>query len=150
MQDDPVTNLEPKDDILTHPKLINLMKEIQMITNLKDVENTVNFLTGLVGITNVIHEVTAEDSLGGKSITLIEYAKFIPCAIKLPGMISAIPEIPNEVGDQITPEELAEIQAVLKDSEYLQDNANLLDATNDALAIGNNIKEFIEKYFGKK
>jgi len=147
---DPVTPLPIKDNILTHPKFINLMKEIQMITNLKDVDNTVNFLTGLVGITNVIHEATAEDSLGGKSITLIEYAKFIPVAMKVPGMISAIPEIPNEVGDQITSEELARIQAVLKESEYLQESANLLDATNDALAIGNSIKEFIEKYFGKK
>ena len=147
---DSVTPLEIKDAFLRRPTITINKEKTSMITDLKGIENTEKFLIGLVAITNVIHETTTEDSLGGKSITMIEYAKFIPVALKVPGMISAISELPSEVGDQITSAELARIQATLQSSEYLQDNADLLAATNDALAIGNSIKEFVEKYFGKK
>ena len=104
----------------------------------------------LVGIADVFCDVTSPSSAGGTKITGLETFQFIPVAMQAPAAISSLGDIPSELADDITPDELAQIEAPLLASKYLADKANVGLAVTDALALANQIKNFVQTYFVKK
>jgi len=110
----------------------------------------VNLEKFLVSLADVYHDVTDPASASGGKITWLETTQFIPVAMQVPGVISSLSLIPEELSQVITQEELTQIEAPLLASKYLADNAKIGLATADALAIANNIKNFIQTYFVKK
>jgi hypothetical protein len=104
----------------------------------------------LVGIADVFHDVTDAASAGGAKITLLETMQFIPVAMLAPAAISSLSQIPAELSAVITADEMKQIEAPLLASEYLADSANVSAAVTDALALANQIKNFVQTYFVKK
>ena len=96
---------------------------------------------------NVVKKVTAPDSTSGQKISITEVANFIPPALHLPSVIAAAIELPAELVDKITPEEMAILEGEIKKIEYLSENANIQDCVTDGLKLVNDIKTYMQKYF---
>jgi len=128
----------------------NLMKEIAMPEqNLKGVQETLDVLDFAASLINIVSDVTAEDSAGGKKVVLTEAPSFFPLLFKIAPMISGITEVPSELIDKITPEEKNQIKAVIKKVKAIQDNADLDQAVEDFLEWTLTTKHLITKYIVK-
>ena len=110
----------------------------------------VNLEKFLVGIADVFHDVTDSSSSSGAKITWLETAQFIPVAMQAPAAIGSLGDIPAELDATITADELAQIEAPLLASKYLAADANIAQGVTDALALANQMKNFVQTYFVKK
>jgi hypothetical protein len=124
--------LNPIDDFEVRPYKINLAIEPKSINNKMEnymealnkegIEETLDIFKFFVGIGNTVKSVTAEDSAGGKSVTLMEDLQFIPDAKNAIAAVVGIAKIPAEVMDTITPDEYAQLEAVINESKFIPDD----------------------------
>lgn len=121
-----------------------------MTGNKLPVTAIVNAEAFLVSLADTYHDVTAPNSAGGAKVTWMETLQFIPLAMQIPAAISTLGDIPAELSDDITTDELAQIEAPILASKYLADKANIQTVTAAGLELANHIKDFIETYFVKK
>lgn len=124
-------------------------KELKIMDpqNLRGIENTAKVIGFAADMANVVKKVTAPDSTSGQKISITEVASFIPPALHLPSVIAAAIELPAELVDKITPEEMAILEGEIKKIEYLAENANVQDCVTDGLKLVNDIKTYMQKYF---
>lgn len=102
--------------------------------------------TALVFLAKVASAV--QESYADKKITLTDAANFFGVILDAPGAIKAFPYLKNELLDEITPEELKQLQDTIVSTGVIPESAK--DAVVDGLALVVQTKSFIEKYFIKK
>lgn len=128
----------------------NEMKELNMPEqNLKGIQETLDVLEFAASLTNIVSDVTAEDSAGGSKVTVTELPSFFPLVFKIAPMVSGIKEVPAELIDKITDEEKAQIKAVIKTVKAIQNDADLDQAVDDFLEWALVTKHLITKYIVK-
>jgi len=128
----------------------NEMKELIMEDqNLKGIQETIDVLNFAADLVNIVGEVTAESSSGGKKVTLTELPAFFPLLFKVAPMVSGITEVPGELLDKITEDEKNQIKEVLKKVKAINDDADLEQAVEDFLEWALITKHLITKYIVK-
>lgn len=113
---------------------------LEYLKNLKGIEETKDVLEFLAKIGQAVNVSLMDDN----AITLKDTFNFTSALIALPDAIQGIKDVPVELTDELTEEELATLQTVIESAGVLPERA--LQATKEGLAIAESLKMWIINY----
>lgn len=113
---------------------------LEYLKNLKGIEETKDVLEFLAKIGQAVNISLMDDN----AITLKDTFNFTSALIALPDAIQGIKDVPVELTDELTEEELATLQTVIESAGVLPERA--LQATKEGLAIAESLKMWIINY----
>jgi hypothetical protein len=116
-------------------------ERLEYLQNIEGVEETKDVLKFLAKIGQAVNLSLLDDD----KITVSDAFKFIDPIIALPDAISGIKDVPSELLDDLTDEELAELGSIIESAGVLSERT--LDAVKEALEIAEKLKAFILEYF---
>lgn len=108
-------------------------------------ETKIANLLKILEFLSAIGKTTSAALADDKKISFSEMAGYLPILLKLPGVLSAFPEIPKELSTEFSKEDIETLKTVLKDSGVVPVNSEA--AVYEGLEIMINLKNYIFKYF---
>lgn len=122
---------------------MNVPQKLEYLKNLHGVQETIDVLKFLVSIAVAVKHSLADD---GK-ITIGDAMNFMAPVTLFPAAIMGVSEVPMELTDEITNEEMSKLLAVVVESGVIPEAAQ--DVVEDALDLAENLKSFILTHFVK-
>ena len=113
---------------------------LEYLKNLVGIEETKDVLEFLAKIGQAVNISLMDDDV----ITLKDTFNFTNALLALPAAVQGIKDVPVELADELTEEELAELQTVIESAGILPERA--LQATKEGLAIAEAFKMWIINY----
>lgn len=113
---------------------------LQYLKNLKGIEETKDVLEFFAKIGQAVNTSLMDDNV----ITLSDAFNFTNVILALPDAIAGIKDVPAELTDDLTDEELATLSTVIESAGVLPERT--LQATKEALAIAESLKMWIINY----
>lgn len=113
---------------------------LEYLKNLRGIKETKDVLDFLAKLGQGVNVSLLDDD----KITVKDTFKFTEAFIALPAAIQGIKDVPTELADDLTKEELAELQAVIESAGVLSERGE--DATRELLAIAEAFKMWIINY----
>ena len=110
-------------------------------------QKNVDALVKTLKFAGKVGNAVKESLEGDGKITITDAGNFLPVITALPGVISALPEIPAELADNISDEEKAEFVKAIEETGLIPENVE--DAVSDGIKIAADIKNYVFKYFIK-
>lgn len=111
------------------------------MANNYDVSN----LTAIIEFLGSLGKTTKSALADDGKVSLTELIMYFPALMKLPGVIRAFPNVTKELTDEITAEEIKQLQDVLVASECLPEQSKA--AVTDGIKLAADLKNYIYKYF---